>query len=339
MICSTIKACPYVQILNYFPMIDAHSSIKKLKSIRQGTSKYGNAPHKLILILTIIELIENGHFSKNEFCIDIDFVAYFRENWTLLVNTSHSPDFTQPFYYLQNEKLEGESLWELHPNLGFAITSHIRSINVLKEVISYASFQEDFYNLLQQPEFRIIARNTILDTYFANTKEQFIIAKYSGQGYINDLEHYLLNEKEAPAYKIGINSIDEEEIFVRSGLFPRLIRKVYSSTCCMSGMKIITDYGSDLIEAAHIIPFSLSRDDKVTNGLALCPNLHTAFDRGLVSIDDDLRVLVSPVISENTEHPYSLAQLNRKKIIMPFGTKHYPNIDNIRWHRDNIFKG
>ena len=339
MICCITKACPYLQILNFLPMIDAHSSIKKLKSIRQGTSKYGNAPHKLILILTIIELIENGHFSKNEFCIDIDFVAYFRENWTLLVNTSHSPDFTQPFYYLQNEKLEGESLWELHPNLGFAITSHIKSINVLKEVVSYASFQEDFYNLLQQPEFRIIARNIILDTYFANTKEQFIIAKYSGQGYINDLEHYLLNEKEAPTYKIGINSIDEEEIFVRSGLFPRLIRKVYSSTCCMSGMKIITDYGSDLIEAAHIIPFSLSRDDKVTNGLALCPNLHTAFDRGLVSIDDDLRVLVSPVISENTEHPYSLAQLNRKKIIMPFGTKHYPNIDNIRWHRDSIFKG
>ena len=107
----------------------------------------------------------------------------------------------------------------------------------------------------------------------------------------------------------------------------------------MSGMKIITDYGSDLIEAAHIIPFNLSRDDKVTNGLVLCPNLHTAFDKGLISIDDDLRVLVSRIVSENIEHPYSLAQLICKKIIMLFGAKQYPNINNIRWHRDNVFKG
>lgn len=319
-------------------MIDVRSSIQKLKSIRQGTSKYGNAPHKLILILTIIELIENGHFIKNEFYIDPDFVAHFRENWTLLVDTAHSPDFTQPFYYLQNEKLVGEPFWKLHLNFGFTLTNHIRSINVLKEVVKYASFQEDFYHLLQNSEFRLLAQHTILDTYFTKTKEQFVIAKQFGKGYINDLEGFLLNEKEAPTYDIGFNSIDEEEVFVRSGLFPRLIRKVYSSTCCMSGMKLITDFGGDLIEAAHIIPFSVSKDDKVTNGLALCPNLHTAFDKGLVSIDDHFRILVSSQISENTEHPYSLAQLRQKKIMMPFGLKHYPNIENIRWHREHIFK-
>jgi len=29
------------------------------------------------------------------------------------------------------------------------------------------------------------------------------------------------------------------------------------------------------------------------NGLALCPNLHRAFDRGLIAISDDYRVVVS----------------------------------------------
>ena len=35
----------------------------------------------------------------------------------------------------------------------------------------------------------------------------------------------------------------------------------------------------------HIVPFSVGhkdRVDKVDNGIALCPNLHRAFDRGLV---------------------------------------------------------
>ncbi|MFC4198185.1 HNH endonuclease [Pedobacter jamesrossensis] len=35
---------------------------------------------------------------------------------------------------------------------------------------------------------------------------------------------------------------------------------------------------------AIFVPFNVSHNDKVTNGIALCPNLHRAFDRGLVSI-------------------------------------------------------
>lgn len=50
--------------------------LKKLKSIRQGSSKHGNAPLKLILILTVIELIEKKYFEENKFYIDSVFVAH-----------------------------------------------------------------------------------------------------------------------------------------------------------------------------------------------------------------------------------------------------------------------
>ena len=36
-----------------------------------------------------------------------------------------------------------------------------------------------------------------------------------------------------------------------------------------------------LVEAAHLIPFGLSRNDKPTNGVARCPNHHWAMDRHL----------------------------------------------------------
>jgi putative restriction endonuclease len=48
-----------------------------------------------------------------------------------------------------------------------------------------------------------------------------------------------------------------------------------------------------MVDACHIVPFSISYDDTITNGLALCPNLHRAFDRGLIAISDDYRVVVS----------------------------------------------
>lgn len=37
-------------------------------------------------------------------------------------------------------------------------------------------------------------------------------------------------------------------------------------------------------------------DDTIGNGLSLCPNLHHAFDRGLIAIDDEYRVLVQPFL-------------------------------------------
>jgi hypothetical protein len=38
-----------------------------------------------------------------------------------------------------------------------------------------------------------------------------------------------------------------------------------------------------LVQAAHLIPFSTSRNDNPTNGIALCPNHHWAMDRRLIA--------------------------------------------------------
>ncbi|WP_379661331.1 HNH endonuclease [Pseudopedobacter beijingensis] len=45
-------------------------------------------------------------------------------------------------------------------------------------------------------------------------------------------------------------------------------------------MRLSSTYGHHFIDACHIIPFSLTHDDRITNGIALCPNMHRAFDRG-----------------------------------------------------------
>jgi putative restriction endonuclease len=56
-------------------------------------------------LLTIVDLIDRGYFSENKFTITPDFVGEFLENWSLLVETKHQADFTQPLYYLQSEKI------------------------------------------------------------------------------------------------------------------------------------------------------------------------------------------------------------------------------------------
>jgi putative restriction endonuclease len=48
------------------------------------------------------------------------------------------------------------------------------------------------------------------------------------------------------------------------------------------------------VEAAHNEPWAKTRDDDVTNGLALSRNAHWAFDRGLWSVGAVSGILIQP---------------------------------------------
>jgi putative restriction endonuclease len=91
-----------------------------------------------------------------------------------------------------------------------------------------------------------------------------------------------------------------------------------------------------MIDACHIVPFSLSKDDTVTNGVSLSPNIHRAFDRGLISFSDDYRLLVSKSIIE-TNSPYSIKQFEGREILLPKNPGYNPSIENIQWHRKECF--
>jgi DNA sulfur modification protein DndC len=83
--------------------------------------------------------------------------------------------------------------------------------------------------------------------------------------------------------------------------------------------------------------FSESYDDTITNGIALCPNLHRAFDRGLITIDNNYKVIVSKTFKED-ETNYSIRIFENQQIFLPKQEIHFPLIDNFSWHRRKIFK-
>ena len=78
-------------------------------------------------------------------------------------------------------------------------------------------------------------------------------------------------------------------------------------------MRIITGYSIQMIDACHINPFSESHDDTISNGISLCPNLHRAFGRLLITLDEDYRVVIKPFAED--ESIYSIKQFDGKQII------------------------
>jgi putative restriction endonuclease len=318
-------------------MANLNGYLYKLTHLKRGITKYGLAPHKPVLLISVLELIANGHIAENRVYVDTDLVGTFQENWRLLVDTLHQPDFTLPFYYLQSERLNNMPIWQLVVKPGCQINAHIKSVNTLINVLEYGHFGPEFFQLLAKPTSRQSLLLALLSTYFPATQQMYFDNKQSGEGYYHDLQEYVLNEPEAQYRTVRIET--EEDVFVRGGLFKKLIPKVYNNTCCITGMRLESTFGHNFIDACHIMPFSVSHDDKVNNGLALCPNLHRAFDRGLIAVDSDYSIVTSKHINEDIIHAYSLNQLHGKKLIQPTSQQYRPALENLKWHRDQIFKG
>lgn len=310
---------------------------KAFTRLKRGGTKYGAAPHKPILLLSIIELIEKDVLSDNQIFVDAELVGTFKENWLLLVATAHQEDFTQPFFYLQNERAEGQGFWFLQPKPGCQINAHIKSVIVLARVCQYGYLAADLWLLLADAVSRNFLRQVLLDCYFPASQTHLANAKQQGQGYLNDQTLDLLSEPEV-TYR-HISKYTEEDVFVRNGLFKRLVPQLYQNQCSFTGMSLSSLYQHSFVDACHIVPFSHSHNDKVNNGIALCPNIHRAFDRGLLSIDENYQILVSEQLKEDVAHPYALTRLKGRQIILPNEQNHYPAQEALAWHREEVFKG
>lgn len=101
-------------------------------------------------------------------------------------------------------------------------------------------------------------------------------------------------------------------------------------------MRIDTIANVSMVDACHIIPFSEGYDDSLNNGIALSPNLHRAFDRGLISISDDYRVLIKKNFIENSKSVYNLTQFENQEILLPKHETFFPSLENLQYHRNRF---
>lgn len=80
---------------------------------------------------------------------------------------------------------------------------------------------------------------------------------------------------------------------IRDANFRRLVCQAYDDTCAVTGLKIINGGGRSEVQAAHIWPVEGGGPDVIQNGIALSGTVHWLFDRHLISLTDDYRLLVA----------------------------------------------
>ena len=75
----------------------------------------------------------------------------------------------------------------------------------------------------------------------------------------------------------------------RDSDFRRKVTVAYDRKCCVTSLQL------RLIDAAHILPVGAKGStEDVQNGLCLSPTYHRAYDRGLIYLSEDLRMLINP---------------------------------------------
>lgn len=304
--------------------------LNKIEKLRTALIQGKRAPHKPILLLAVIDLFEEGAITENKIEPSPQIVESFLKYWHLV--SLEKPRIFLPFFHLQSDKF-----WHLQAKTGneklLAMTKQMNSMAHVANIVAYANLDKDLFLLLNRADAREAIRHKILETYFADQIEPFraVIADHRE---ISSIEHLLLKSTAQSDPEISKQITDTPK---RNIAFRRAVIRLYDYTCAACRLRIITLDGETAVEAAHIFPFAKSYDDSIGNGLSLCPLHHWSFDKGLFSIDDDYKMIISDNFEESGNEAFLLRSLEAKEIHLPKEKPFRPSLTMIRWHRKNAF--
>ena len=110
-----------------------------------------------------------------------------------------------------------------------------------------------------------------------------------------------------------------------AGAFRAAALAAFSGRCAISGYDV-----AEGLEAAHIVPYLGPHTNDVTNALLLRADLHTLFDRGILTVDPTtLRVALAPSLKASTIKEFDGVVLN-----MPTGADLWKSSLELRMRRD-----
>lgn len=121
---------------------------------------------------------------------------------------------------------------------------------------------------------------------------------------------------------------------IKQNFFRRAVLSSYQGRCCMSGLS-----EPRLLIASHIVPWSKDKANRLnpSNGLCLSAIHDRAFDKGLIALTDDFRIIVSAELKRLDESFVKevLVPLSGKMIEFP--ERFMPSVEFVSRHRADLF--
>jgi putative restriction endonuclease len=312
-------------------MTDALACLTRL---RAGRRLGKPAPNKPCLMLAIICEIQSGHIASPRIAIDERLIARYHDLYEVAAGDRQAANPQLPLWHLRSDQCPTGPLWtpEFNGPIG-ALEKQLgqpRSIGQLLERFTTARLDAELFETLQNPQVAREACALLVTRYFAEDPHahQALQAHLGTALESGDYEKH--PERLAGSVK------EESQRYARSAAFRALVLEAYDYRCAASRLRYITPDYRYLVEAAHLIPFAESQDDRPTNGLALTPNLHWAMDNHLIAPGPDQRWHVSAAVDTLVADNRWLCELDQQPLVLPRETRWQPDRDALAWRLDHL---
>lgn len=281
---------------------------------RLRIDRKGNpAPHKPLLLLTVIEMVEKGVLKEPLLPYSGELSFRFLALWPIVAaRRTQPPEIWMPFFHLKSS-----GIWMPLDDSGNPTDERRR--------VAFAKINPDFFTCLLDPDVRQRLRVLLIDQYFSDPSERTALAEFAE-----------VRLEGAKALKDEVLRYENAHRIVREARFRLAVVPAYDYTCALTGYKLVTADAGSIVDAAHIHQFSQSRNNDLRNGIALSKNAHWAFDEGLWSLTDDYRVILAASrFRETGPLPFLLTSFLGKRIHLPKNRDIWPDHRHLDWHRRN----
>lgn len=157
------KSTPVKETAN---VVTNTSYVDTFRNLSTGVQNGKKLPHKAVLLLSILDLVDNGTIAENIIHLDKTIANSFASTWGDYLHDNKIPSVWIPFWYMKSEPfwhfkaLEDENI--LQNLLCFA--GH-PSVGQMRSVIKYAYVDDQLFSLMQDREESSKLKEALIETY------------------------------------------------------------------------------------------------------------------------------------------------------------------------------
>lgn len=294
----------------------------------ESTSIRG-APHQPLLLLAVLDLYAQTATRHNFIEIGGSLVELWKMYLQLLQGPSRLSPVAMPIYALRNEPF-----WHLVPKPGAPTPKgRVRTTARFYQFFIGVTLDDGLHEALTQKASRSRLRRALIGTYFLPehwlSLDQSLLPSTTDALAPSAYAERLLAEQAFGRFVDQPSDLHESRTLRDIG-FRKAVTFAYDYRCAFCGVRLRGSQNRVSVEAAHIVPWSETRDDRPVNGLCLCPLCHWAFDARMLAIDLSGTILTHVKIQSGDNLPGHLSTLNCRSMFPPREEKFRPDPHCVR---------
>lgn len=304
--------------------------LQAFRSLNVNRAGGSFSPHKPCMLLAVLGLAESGHLKQNEIRFEPPLLERYLKFFEVVRRGTDHPNPYFPFFHLSSE-----GFWHLKPFPGcesvVETMASARSMSAITENIVFATLDTELHELVLQAQPRASLREELVVAWFGSHRRDLDRVLQEEQG--SNRYETLLRDSAAGKPCVRDEAPSEP---IRSAAFRRIVSEIYDYRCAASGWRIVLPDSRVMVEAAHLIPFSESRDDDPRNGIALTPSFHWALDAHVIAPGPDLVWHVSKTLDERVADNQPLRHLEGRTLILPKDRSLWPKKEALEWRLEHL---